>query len=772
MTEYQPVELNEASGSKNMATEADSPTALNSTNGFSKADGNQEMELTGWRRNFWQRRSKMEKILLASLIVLLLLVLILFIVSVVRLHDTDEKYCSSPACVTAAANILNSMDLSANPCEDFYQYACGGWMKSNPLPEDKTSMSRFEKLLDDNNRILKYVLEDERFALKSEAEAKARIFYHSCMNKAKIEELGAKPMFDLLKKVGGWTISGDFNIKDWNFQKTLELLHNQYEATSFFSWVIMVDLRNSSQNCLAVDQPEMILSTRDLYINKTIDDKILSAYLSYMTKVGVLLGGEEYATRLQMQDIVEFEMKIAQILIPEEERIDHNTMYRKLTINQLQEMAPFINWRHYFNSAFKKVGREMYSSQPVVVMASDYIKKLSDLVTQYLSNAQGRVTVINYLAWTLVHSKVQKLSKSFREAGDVLRMVLMGSVEKEIRWKTCIAAVDNSIGFALSAMFVREAFHGDSKTMAQNMINGIKSAFKDNFPLLEWMDPETRKLTVDKVDSITDMIGFPEFIIYPDQLDEEYEELEFNETEYFQNHLNVLHFDRIKNMKKLDLPTNRTEWIMTPSTINAYYMPPSNQIVFPAGILQPPFYDVTFPKSVNFGSMGVFMGHELTHAFDDTGRLYDKYGNLHQWWKNSTIINFQKRAQCFVEQYSNYDVQGTKLNGLLTLGENIADNGGLKASFHAYQNWIAKNHKELPLPALSLSNNQLFFIAFAQTWCSISTPEMELYAALTDNHSPGKYRVIGTLSNSLDFAREFKCPLKSTLNPEKKCEVW
>ncbi|GFR02308.1 endothelin-converting enzyme 1, partial [Trichonephila clavata] len=176
--------------------------------------------------------------------------------------------------------------------------------------------------------------------------------------------------------------------------------------------------------------------------------------------------------------------------------------------------------------------------------------------------------------------------------------------------------------------------------------------------------------------------------------------------------------------------------------------------------------------SINFGSIGVFIGHELTHAFDDTGSLYDKYGNLHQWWKNSTIKNFQQQAQCFVEQYSNYDVQGLKVNGQLTLGENIADNGGLKASFNAYQNWVARNHAEQPLPGLPLTRNQLFFVAFAQTWCEISTPEMERYSALTDNHSPNKYRVIGTLSNSRDFAREFKCPLKSTMNPQKKCEVW
>ncbi|GFT04815.1 endothelin-converting enzyme homolog, partial [Nephila pilipes] len=419
--------------------------------------------------------------------------------------------------------------------------------------------------------------------------------------------------------------------------------------------------------------------------------------------------------------------------------MDHNAIYRKVTISQLQELAPFINWRHYFNSAFKKVGREIYSSQAVVLLSLPYIQKLSDVVSQYLSQPQGRVTIVNYLGWKLVKSKIKLLSTSFREAGDVLVKAMMGSVEEEIRWKTCIGAVDSNIGFALSSMFVRESFKGDSKTLAENMIDEIKAAFKANFPNVDWMDPETRKLTVDKVDAMMDMVGFPEYIAYPDQLDEEYAGLDFNETEYFENHLNQLHFDRVKNMKKFGLPTNRTEWLFTASTINAYYAPTSNLIVFPAGILQPPFYDSTFPKSINFGSIGVFMGHELTHAFDDTGRLYDKFGNLHQWWKDSTIKNFQQRSQCFVEQYSNYEAQGLNVNGVLTLGENIADNGGLKASFRAYQSWIAKNHKELPLPGLNLSTNQLFFVGFAQTWCSVNTPEMERFAILTDEHSPNKY---------------------------------
>ncbi|GFS57726.1 endothelin-converting enzyme homolog [Trichonephila clavipes] len=382
-----------------------------------------------------------------------------------------------------------------------------------------------------------------------------------------------------------------------------------------------------------------------------------------------------------------------------------------------------------------------------------------------------KITIRNYLVWILVHRNIRYFPKPFVDATDELQLILTGS-KTENDWEICILSVDKAVGFALGSMFVRKAFPGASKPMAVEMIHEIKEAFKENFPWLEWMDSETRELVVEKVNSIKEMIGFPEYIKDFETLDEKYQELEFNETQYFENHLNFLRHDRLNNFKKLRQPPNQDTWLMTPSTVNAYYSAPSNTIVFPAAILQPPLYDLTYPKFVNFGSVGVVMGHELTHAFDVQGRLYDKYGNLHQWWKNSSILNFRLRAKCFLDQYSTYEMNGVKVNGKLTLGENIADSGGLKAAFRAYRNWVKKNHAELPLPGIPLSTNQLFFVAFAQTWCSVKTPELQRFASLTDPHSPNKYRVIGTLSNSIDFNWEFKCPSESTMNAEIKCEAW
>ncbi|RWS28414.1 endothelin-converting enzyme 2-like protein, partial [Leptotrombidium deliense] len=248
--------------------------------------------------------------------------------------------------------------------------------------------------------------------------------------------------------------------------------------------------------------------------------------------------------------------------------------------------------------------------------------------------------------------------------------------------------------------------------------------------------------------------------------------LNFKEDEYFANNVKFNTFSLNKNLKKIGKPANRSEWEMTPPTVNAYYTPTKNQIVFPAGILQAPFYDVNYPKSLNFGAMGVVMGHELTHAFDDQGREYDKRGNLHPWWKNSTIKKFEERIKCFIDEYSSFEINGDRVNGKQTLGENLADNGGLKAAFHAFEDWLNTHPTELPLPGLNFTNRQLFFIGFAQVWCSVTTPEALKLQILNDPHSPAQFRVIGTLSNSHEFAENFNCKLGSRMNPKEKCEVW
>ncbi|KAH8041678.1 hypothetical protein HPB51_017480 [Rhipicephalus microplus] len=518
--------------------------------------------------------------------------------------------------------------------------------------------------------------------------------------------------------VGGWNVTGNYSLDSWQLQPALQIIHNVYSRSGLFSWAVGEDDRNSSRHVIQVDQGGLILPSRDYYLNKSKDDKVLNAYLTYMTSVGVLLGGKEPDVKAQMQDIIDFEKRLANI------------------------------------------NRTIPPTQDVVVYAPEYLGNMTQLVQEYMNTTKGKITLCNYLGWSLVHSMVSYLSEPFREASKVLRKALMGSDGSDTTWRYCVTDTNNVIGFALGAMFVREVFDGDSKPLAQNMIKEVKDAFKNNLPMLKWMDKETRELAKEKADAITDMIGFPDFITDPKKLDEKYKGLEFVENEYFENNIRVSQFLLKKNMQRLYRPSNKTEWEMTPTIVNAYYTPTKNQIVFPAGILQAPFYDPNYPKSLNFGAMGVVMGHELTHAFDDQGREYDKSGNLNQWWKNSTIQSFQARAQCFIDQYSNYTANN----------ENTTE-ASKRLSTRSKNGWTG-TPTSLPLPGVNLTHKQLFYVGFAQVWCSTETPEAIHLQILSDPHSPARFRVTGPVSNSEEFSREFKCRKNSAMNTRKKCEVW
>lgn len=322
------------------------------------------------------------------------------------------------------------------------------------------------------------------------------------------------------------------------------------------------------------------------------------------------------------------------------------------------------------------------------------------------------------MVWQLVRTFTACLSKPFREAYKGLRKALVGTEGGEEPWRYCVNDASNVIGFAIGAMFVREVFHGEAKPQSEQMIADIRAAFQANLRQLRWMDAQTRRLAVEKADAISDMIGFPDYILQPAQLDEKYRDLDLDPGKYFENNIRVNQYNLLRNLERLDQPVNRTLWSMTPPTVNAYYTPAKNQIVFPAGILQAPFYDARNARSLNFGGMGVVMGHELTHAFDDQGREFDKDGNLHQWWNNKTVERFKERTACLARQYGGYRVNGKPLNGKQTLGENIADNGGLKAAYRAFvtaaNGTVPEAEVVRPLPGLNLTHRQLFFLSFAQ----------------------------------------------------------
>ncbi|XP_010212088.1 PREDICTED: endothelin-converting enzyme 1 [Tinamus guttatus] len=529
-----------------------------------------------------------------------------------------------------------------------------------------------------------------------------------CLSEACVSVTSA--ILSSLDRLGGWNVTGAWSGGDFN--ATLREVTAHYRTSPFFSVYVSADSKNSNSNVIQVDQSGLGLPSRDYYLNRTENEKVLAGYLDYMVELATFLGGtDEASTRQQMQQILDFETALANITIPQEKHRDEELIYHKILLH-------------------------------------------------------------NYMIWNLVRKTSPFLDQRFQDAEEKFMEVMYGTKKTCLpRWKFCISDTDNNLGFALGAMFVKATFAEDSKQVAEEMIAEIKTAFEESLETLQWMDEETRRSAKEKADAIYNMIGYPKFIMDPKELDKVFNDYEAVPDLYFENVMQFYNFSARVTADQLRKPPNRDQWSMTPPTVNAYYSPTKNEIVFPAGILQAPFYTRASPKSLNFGGIGVVVGHELTHAFDDQGREYDKDGNLRPWWKNSSVEAFKRQTECMVEQYSNYTVNGEAVNGKHTLGENIADNGGLKAAYRAYQNWLKKNGEEETLPTLGLTNHQLFFVGFAQRWFlrgGLGSHE----GLITDPHSPSRYRVIGTVSNSREFAQHFACPPGSPMNPPKKCEVW
>ncbi|XP_074260726.1 endothelin-converting enzyme 2 isoform X1 [Saimiri boliviensis] len=678
--------------------------------------------------------------------------------------DPSHSTCFTEACIRVAGKILESLDRGVSPCEDFYQFSCGGWIRRNPLPDGHSRWNTFNSLWDQNQAILKHLLENTTFNSSSEAEQKTQRFYLSCLQVERIEELGAQPLRDLIDKIGGWNITGPWD-QD-NFMEVLKAVAGTYRATPFFTVYVSADSKSSNSNVIQVDQSGLFLPSRDYYLNRTANEKVLTAYLDYMEELGVLLGGRPASTREQMQQVLELEIQLANITVPQDERRDEEKIYHKMSISELQALAPSMDWLEFLSFLLSPL--ELSDSEPVVVYGMDYLQQVSELI-----NRTEPSILNNYLIWNLVQKTTSSLDRRFESAQEKLLETLYGTKKSCVpRWQTCISHTDDALGFALGSLFVKATFDRQSKEIAEGMISEIRAAFEEALGQLVWMDEKTRQAAKEKADTIYDMIGFPDFILEPKELDDVYDGYEVSEDSFFQNMLNLYNFSAKVMADQLRKPPSRDQWSMTPQTVNAYYLPTKNEMVFPAGILQAPFYARNHPKALNFGGIGVVMGHELTHAFDDQGREYDKEGNLRPWWQNESLAAFRNHTACMEEQYNQYQVNGERLNGRQTLGENIADNGGLKAAYNAYEAWLRKHGEELQLPAVGLTNHQLFFVGFAQVWCSVRTPESSHEGLVTDPHSPARFRVLGTLSNSRDFLQHFSCPVGSPMNPGQLCEVW
>lgn len=552
---------------------------------------------------------------------------------------------------------------------------------------------------------------------------------------------------------------------EWPIEHLFGKLKGDYNQGVCIEIWVGADDKNSSVNVIQLDQMPLGLPSREYFL-KDSSERERKAYLKLMVEVAILFGADREIAEIDMVDVLDLETKIANATAPEADRHDTGAMYNKMSLAELSERVPEFDWVYYLNIFMPtKVDDE----EEVVVYAISYLQELG----QILSQANRRV-VHNYAIWRFVDSMLPLMNGEYSQRKTEFKKVLYGISAESERWSNCVTLVNKKMGMAVGTLFIRENFDPKSKEIAQEMILNIREAFNELLEENTWMDEETRQVAKEKANAMNERIGYPELLKNPFELSKEYEELTIHDDLFLVNVLNVLEFEALKNLKRLRQPVNKNKWTTFPAVVNAFYNPNKNDIVFPAGILQPLFYSHYFPKSLNYGGIGVVIGHEMTHGFDDKGRQFDKDGNLKQWWNEATVRRFRERAQCIIDQYSSYVLEDIRhnINGKMTQGENIADNGGLKQAYRAYKKWVKRHGQEPLLPGLNLTHDQLFFLNYAQIWCGSMRPEDALSKVRSSVHSPGPIRVLGPLSNSYDFARIYNCPVGSRMNPNKKCSVW
>ncbi|XP_048966456.1 membrane metallo-endopeptidase-like 1 isoform X4 [Canis lupus baileyi] len=724
------------------------------------------------------------------------------------------EICTTPGCVIAASRILQNMDPSREPCEDFYQYACGGWLRRHVIPETNSRYSVFDILRDELEVILKGVLENATTQDRP-AVQKAKMLYRSCMNQSVIEKRDSQPLLNILDVMGGWPVTMDkWNQSvgpKWELEQQLALMNTQFNRRVLIDLFIWNDDQNSSRHIIYIDQPTLGMPSREYYFNEGSNRKVREAYLQFMMSVAMMLRADmnlpenSYLVREDMVQVLELETQLANATAPQEERHDVTALYHRMGLKELQSKFSLkgFNWTLFIQSVLSSVKIKLLPDEEVVVYGIPYLQNLEEIIDVYSAR-----TMQNYLVWRLVLDRISSLSQRFKDARANYRKALYGTTVEEVRWRECVSYVNSNMESAVGSLYVREAFPGDSKDAVRELIDKVRAVFVETLDELGWMDEESKKKAQEKAMNIREQIGYPDYILEErnKHLDEEYSNLNFSEDQYFENGLQNLKAGAQRSLKKLrekvdqnlgpkqgsriqpaggqdgglpgtglgDLPVHHS-WIIGAAVVNAFYSPNRNQIVFPAGILQPPFFSKHQPQALNFGGIGMVIGHEITHGFDDNGRNFDKNGNMLDWWSNFSAQHFREQSECMVHQYGNYSwdlADNQNVNGFSTLGENIADNGGVRQAYKAYLKWMAEGGKDQQLPGLGLTYNQLFFINYAQVWCGSYRPEFAIQSIKTDVHSPLKYRVLGSLQNLAAFSEAFHCAQGSPMHPHQRCRVW
>jgi endothelin-converting enzyme/putative endopeptidase len=627
---------------------------------------------------------------------------------------------------------LSAIDKKTNPCDDFYQFSCGTWLKNNPIPSDQSSWGRFSELNERNREILHQILEKASAASTRDADTqKIGDYYATCMDEKAIASKGLSPLQPELDRIRAMKNTQDLS-------EQIARMH-RIGIDVLFNFSSGQDFKDSSAVIGQADQGGLGLPEKDYYFRtdaKAVETR--KEYVGYLTRMLVLLGVPQADAAKKADAVMALETALATVSMDVTSRRDPDKVYHKMKLAEFEALSDSFSWSRYF---------ALIQAPPMAtlnVAAPDFFKGQEALLKN-----QPMDVWKDYLTLHLVQSQAMMLPAPFdNERFAFFGKFLTGAKEQKTRWKRCVATTDGDLGEALGKAYVDRTFGAEGKQRTLDMVNKLEAALGQDLRQIPWMTPATKQKALEKLHAITNKIG------YPDKW-RDYSALSIVKGDAIGNSFRANEFEFHRQISKIGKPVEREEWFMTPPTVNAYYDPQMNNINFPAGILQPPFFDKQADDATNYGAIGAVIGHELTHGFDDQGRQFDPKGNLDDWWTPADAKAFDERADCIVKEYSAFELPGgVHMNGKLTLGENTADNGGLRIAWMALANDLAG--KTLPKKD-GFTEQQRFFLGWGQIWCDNETAEMQRLQAQTNPHAIAEFRVNGTVSNMPEFQSAFGC---------------
>jgi len=646
---------------------------------------------------------------------------------------------------------VSAIDKSVDPCVDFYAYACGNWRKNNPIPSDQSRWGRFNELGERDRYLLWVDLNRAATDPKTPLQRKYGDFYAACMNSDLADKLGDKPLLPTLAL-----------IEKLSDKQGLAALVARLQVDNgtpvFFRFGVEQDEKNSSREIAAVYQAGLGLPDRDYYL---LDDarmtKIREQYKEYAVALFKLAGDNDEKAAAEADSVLAIETALAKGSTPRVELRDPAKRYHLLPFSDLSTLAPEFSWTAYLSNTPSPTLAELNIGTP------DFFKAMNAVIAD-----QSLDSLKSYLRFHALNSAAPWLSSPYVDLNfGFFEKTLQGQAEQTARWKRCTSLTDRALGEAVGQDWVKENFPPQAKASMQKLVAALEKALNEDIQSLPWMTPETKEQAEAKLAAFREKIGYPEKW-------RDYSKLEVKRDDLIGNLHRAAAFQIDYEINKLGKPVDEKEWSMTPPTVNAYYQPSNNDINFPAGILQPPFFEFSKDPAVNFGGIGVVIGHEMTHGFDDQGSKYDAKGNVNNWWTPADRAAFEERTSCEVNEYGNFEpVAGQKLNGKLTLGENTADNGGLRIAYRALMSVLASEGDDAATRKIDgYTPAQRFFISFAQIWCENRTEQYSRVSARTDPHSPGMFRANGAVQNFDEFGKAFGCHKGQPMMPEHPCVVW